>query len=278
REDDRMHTDYSLLRFVVAVTPILGFLGTVVHFGTALSGMSFDEMTERLPAVVAEMGMAFNTTTVALAAAMTAMCMMFICERVERGILQTVDRFIEREVVTRFEVKEQQIEPFLAVIQSVHEAALGGIATTLERQFEVWNSKIDGLFSRFDSHQDNATAAWQAALSNLQEQHEQYSLSREDHVIESLGLIDAAGGRHLAMIQEILERVSEFRGELTGLTNTLEIIARGEGKLVDLQSTLSDNIHALRQSGQIDEALHGLTAAIHLMTVRHHPVKLQDAA
>jgi biopolymer transport protein ExbB/TolQ len=38
-EDTTFHR-YSLIRFVVAVTPILGFLGTVVHFGTALSGLS----------------------------------------------------------------------------------------------------------------------------------------------------------------------------------------------------------------------------------------------
>ena len=39
RDADRTHANYTLIRFVVRVTPVLGFLGTVVHFGTALNGV-----------------------------------------------------------------------------------------------------------------------------------------------------------------------------------------------------------------------------------------------
>jgi biopolymer transport protein ExbB/TolQ len=82
QDEDALQANYMLVRFVSGVTPVLGFLGTVVHFGTALSGISFNEMAERLPEVVGEMGSAFNTTTVALAAAMTMLFSLFICERV----------------------------------------------------------------------------------------------------------------------------------------------------------------------------------------------------
>src|SRR5262249_55316933 len=83
QDGERTYSNYTLMRFLVAVTPVLGLVGTVVHFGTALSGISFDEMADRLPVVVGEMGTAFNTTTVALAAAITMMFSMFLCERTE---------------------------------------------------------------------------------------------------------------------------------------------------------------------------------------------------
>ncbi len=37
-----------------------------------------------------------------------------------------------------------------------------------------------------------------------------------------------------------------------------------------LAAVLADNLRVLRETQQIDEALHGLTAAIHLMTARHN--------
>ncbi len=86
QDEDAAHATYVLIRFVIGVTPVLGFLGTVIHFGTALSGISFDEMTEKLPTVVGEMGTAFNTTSVALVAAMTMMFSLFLCQRIERSI------------------------------------------------------------------------------------------------------------------------------------------------------------------------------------------------
>ncbi|HMO86135.1 MAG TPA: MotA/TolQ/ExbB proton channel family protein, partial [Lacipirellulaceae bacterium] len=73
RDADRSHADYTLLRFVVRVTPVLGFLGTVVHFGTALNGVNLENMTNQLGIVISEMGQASNTTTVALGAAMGMM-------------------------------------------------------------------------------------------------------------------------------------------------------------------------------------------------------------
>jgi hypothetical protein len=60
--------------------------------------------------------------------------------------------------------------------------------------------------------------------------------------------------------------------------NTLHSIARGEGKLVELQGVLTDNLRLLHETLQIDEALHALTAAIHLLTARQRPMGLQDSA
>jgi hypothetical protein len=46
-------------------------------------------------------------------------------------------------------------------------------------------------------------------------------------------------------------------------------IARGEGRLVELQQALADNLRLLHETHEIDKALHGLTAAIHLLTARN---------
>ena len=95
---------------------------------------------------------------------------------------------------------------------------------------------------------------------------------------DTLKLVDAGETRHLQTIQRMLDEAGAFREELAGFARILESIAAGEGKLADVQESLSENLFALQRSGQIDEALHGLTAAIHLLTVRHNPGGLGAAA
>src|SRR5262249_14552651 len=187
---DNTHANYTLMRFVIGVTPVLGFLGTVVHFGSALSGFSADEVTEKLPEIVSEMGQAFNTTTVALSAAMTMMFSLFICERLERSIDHSIDRFIERELLNRFEAKDPNIMPFLAAVQSANEAALQAIGTTLHRQIEVWTQTLDVLFQRFDERQQVEARGWESALDTLQRRQEAFDAGREERLRQMLSLVD----------------------------------------------------------------------------------------
>lgn len=268
-DDDNSHSSYSLIRFVSGVSPVLGFLGTVIHFGTALSGISFDDLVDRLPGVVSEMGSAFNTTTCALAAAMTMMFSLFVCERIERRIIHSIDRLIERELLNRFEIKDPSITPFLTVVQSANQEALQVIGSTLKGQVELWSRTLEALFQRFDQRQQHELHAWQGALDVLQQRHETYDASREERLRQSLALVDSKQEQHLAHIQSTLERAVSLRDDFSGLLKTLESLARGEGKLVETQAVLSDNLRVLRETQQIDEALHGLTAAIHLLTARH---------
>jgi biopolymer transport protein ExbB/TolQ len=278
QDEDATHASYMLIRFVIGVTPVLGFLGTVIHFGTALSGISFEEMTEKLPVVVGEMGTAFNTTTVALIAAMTMMFSLFLCQRIDRGIVHAIDRLVEHELLTRFEFKDPSIVPFLSAVQSANDEALQSIRTTLERQIDVWVQALDSVFQRFDDRQDRETQTWQVALEALRQRHEQYDSAREERLRQTLDLVESRQDQHFVQIEGLLERALTIREDFGSFAKTLEGIARGEGKLVELQSSLADNLRVLRETQQIDEALHGLTAAIHLLTARHQPAATAKAA
>jgi biopolymer transport protein ExbB/TolQ len=270
QEDDNAHSAYVLIRFVIGVTPVLGFLGTVVHFGTALSGIKFNEMSEKLPIVVGEMGTAFNTTTVALVAAMTMMFSLFLCQRIERSILHAIDRLVDRELLRRFEFKDPAITPFLSAVEAANEEALRAIDGTLQRQIDIWVAALDSVFQRFDSRQQREVENWQRALDVLQERHEAIDASREDRLRQSLAVVEASQQTQFAQIQAMLDRAVTFRDEFAAFTKTMDEIARGEGRLAELQGVLAENLHAIHETQQIDKALHGLTAAIHLMTARQY--------
>jgi biopolymer transport protein ExbB/TolQ len=278
QDEDALQANYMLVRFVSGVTPVLGFLGTVVHFGTALSGISFNEMAERLPEVVGEMGSAFNTTTVALAAAMTMLFSLFICERIERGVSRAIDRLVDRELLTRFEVKDPSILPFLSAVESANEAALRSISDHLHRQTEVFTQSLGALYQRFDERQEQELVSWKDALEVLRARHEAYDVTHEERLNRTLSLVETRQEGHMAQIQMLLERAASFREDIAGLMATLEGIARGEGKLVGLQAALTDNLRVLHETQQIDQALHGLTAAIHLLTARNRQSGPFDSA
>lgn len=278
QDADATHSSYMLIRFVIAVTPVLGFLGTVVHFGTALSGFSFEEMAERLPVIVGEMGAAFNTTTVALAAAMTTMFALFVCDRVEGSIGRSIDRLVERELLNRFEARDPNVVPFLALLQTANQEALGAISTTLERQIEVWSQTLGSLFERFDARQQQEAQHWHAALEVLQQRHEAYDAAREERMRQTIALLESRQDQHMDRIQTTLDRVAAFRGDFAVLAKTLDSLARGEGKLVELQAVLTDNLRVLHETQQFDDALHELTAAIHLLTGRYRLGGTRDAA
>ncbi|MFM9960108.1 MAG: MotA/TolQ/ExbB proton channel family protein [Planctomycetaceae bacterium] len=277
-DDENSHSSYGLIRFVAGVSPVLGFLGTVIHFGTALSGISFDDLVERLPGVVSEMGSAFNTTTCALAAAMTMMFALFVCERIERGIIHAIDRLIERELLNRFEIKDPSILPFLSVVESANQEALASIGATLKGQIDLWSRTLDELFQRFDQRQQHELQSWQSALNVLQQRHEAYDNHLEERLHQSLVMVDDKQAQHLLLIQKSVEKAVTVRDDFSGLARSLETIARGEGKLAETQAVLSDNLRILRETQQIDEALHGLTAAIHLLTTRHNLPGVRGAA
>lgn len=278
QDEDLSYSRYSLIRFVVAVTPILGFLGTVVHFGTALGGFSFDDVDEKLPLVIAEMGTAFNTTTVALGAAMVTMFAMFLCERLESSLIGRIDRLVERELLNRFEVKDANLTPFLVTLQTANRELHGAVEQALERQIEAWSGALDRLFSEFDKRQKAEEQRWQLLCTQLVEQHQTYDASRDERVRQMLALVEARHEKHLGQIQAILERAGAFSGDVSNLAKTLNQIGRGEGRLIELQSTLTENLRVLHETHQIDGALHGLTAAIHLLTVRNGNARLSDAA
>jgi hypothetical protein len=75
-----------------------------------------------------------------------------------------------------------------------------------------------------------------------------------------------------------LDHVSSLQADFARFVEALSGIAHGDGELIKLQSTLADNLQVLRETQQIDQALHGLTAAIHLLTARNSSASISRAA
>jgi hypothetical protein len=193
----------------------------------------------------------------------------FICEWIERGIVQSVDRQVRRDLLNRFEAKDANILPFLGVIKSANDEALAAIAANLQQQTVAWGHAFDGILERFDRRQSQDARAWTDALDVLNSRNEANDIVREERLRQLLDLIEARQDKFMGHIQATLEKAVSIGDNFDRLVESLDAVARGEGRLVELQAALADNLRVIHETQQIDDALHGLTGAIHLLTARH---------
>jgi hypothetical protein len=273
-DDEKTHNNYGLVRFICWVTPVLGFFGTVLHFGSALGGLSVDEIGERLPTVVGEMGTAFNTTTVALAAATTMMFSLFLCEKTEREMVRTVDRRTERELLNRFETADASMAPFLSAVEAASRTTLRTFDETVERQLAIWSGAFQDLQRQAEERHQALTQLWHQTMEALYKRFETNDAEREKKLMRVLETMELQRNEHRNAVHVTVEQVARLQSELAELAAAVTEMVHGKAEFVKLEASLADNLRLLRETGQLDQALHGLTAAIHLITARYQPSSL----
>jgi biopolymer transport protein ExbB/TolQ len=136
RSDEiRVDASYSLVRVFVWVVPTLGFIGTVIGIGSAVGGFSetleaassLDAMKESIGSVTSGLGVAFDTTLLALVMSIVIMFPANAVQRIEEGLLGAVDEYCSDHLVQRLE-DEASAEANGALIEALAErlvAAMG---------------------------------------------------------------------------------------------------------------------------------------------------------
>jgi MotA/TolQ/ExbB proton channel family len=115
RADDlRVDASYGLVRVFVWAVPTLGFIGTVIGIGAAVGGFSdtlaaassLESMKESIGAVTGGLGVAFDTTLLALVMSMLIMFPANAVQRIEEALLGRVDDYCTEHLVQRLEDEE----------------------------------------------------------------------------------------------------------------------------------------------------------------------------
>jgi len=90
-EADRMDSELSMVRYITWAIPSIGFIGTVRGIGDAL-GNAHEAVAGNIAAVTASLGVAFNSTFIAL---LISIVIMFLMHQItlmqERMVLETQD-------------------------------------------------------------------------------------------------------------------------------------------------------------------------------------------
>lgn len=115
QDESAMETSYALIQGFVWAIPVLGFIGTVLGLSDAIgqfSGVLGDagdigEITKALKGVTGGLATAFDTTLVALVAALVLQLLMTVLKKEEEEFLDAAMEFGIRNVVGRLRLAEK---------------------------------------------------------------------------------------------------------------------------------------------------------------------------
>lgn len=106
---------YNLLRYWLWLIPTLGFVGTVLGIGLALSaGADMPDISDKIALkewvveIISQLGVAFNTTLVALCVSALLMLFLHMVQEKEERALNVVGRFCLERLVNRLQMKANE--------------------------------------------------------------------------------------------------------------------------------------------------------------------------
>jgi biopolymer transport protein ExbB/TolQ len=261
-----LENSYALVRFITWAIPILGFLGTVLGITGAISGVTPEVLEKSLSTVTDGLAMAFDTTALALALTMLTMFLTFLTDRAEMNVVEAVDRYVDRQLAHRFErgASSPAGDATALVQQLVH------------RQVDAWTKALEEMERRHAAAEkvqmERLTGALDQALQRSLQAHGQRlaALEREslahctaflERMTSVAEAVEQTGhAQRLALVQ-VAERIAEQAEAMNQLQD-------GERHLLRLHEALNQNLAAIAASGTFEQALHSLTAAVHLLTAR----------
>jgi biopolymer transport protein ExbB/TolQ len=252
---------YALLRFITWAIPILGFLGTVLGITNAIKGVTPEVLEKSLSGVTDGLATAFDSTALALFLTMILMLCTSLVERLEQGILEKVDAYVDAELAHRFERSATEGGQFALALRQNTQVLLKATEQLVERQASLWSrslEKADVVWNETGQKQrQQLTTGLHEALENTLTRHTERLVQLEEKLVgRNQGLVQG-----MAQLAQALGKQSE----------TLAKLHEGEAHLLRLQETLNQNLAAIAGTGTFEEAVQSLTAAIHLLTTRVVP-------
>ena len=269
---------FALVRFITWAIPILGFLGTVLGITGAISGVTPDRLEHDLNSVTDGLALAFDATALALGLTMITMFLTYLVDRVEQNVLEAVDRYVTRQLAHRFERTSNEGSQVLEAVRANARVLMQTTEELVERQAQIWARTLGEVDrQRADAEErlgQRLTTALETALERTLQSHGQRLAALEEQVVQRGSSLLEQLTQVAAAVQEqqaIASRTAEGLGTLTAALAQLQ---QGEQQLIGLQETLTRNLDTLAGAGSFEQAVHSLTAAIHLLTARTAAVGL----
>jgi biopolymer transport protein ExbB/TolQ len=254
-----LEASYSLTRFITWAMPILGFLGTVLGITKAIANVSPDQLEKSLSTVTDGLALAFDATALALGLTMFVMFVTFLVERLEQSMLLAVDQFTEHELAHRFERTGAMGGELVELLRRQGQTLVQTTEQLVEKQAAVWAGALAeanrGRASLEADFRKQLAGALESALDKGLEVH-----------AKRLAELEKQAAGPMALLADKLAGLAKLADGLAAQTQALLRLQEGEKQLVRLQQDLQQNLATLADAGAFQQAVHSLTAAIHLLT------------
>jgi len=256
---------YALIRFITWAIPILGFLGTVLGITDAIANVTPEQLATSISGVTGGLAIAFDTTALALIFSMGVMFFGFVLDRGEQGVLQAVDSLAERELAHRFERQGTEGNALLGLVGKNAQLMLQSMEQLVQRQADVWARSLTALQSRLEQSERQQH---ERVLATLTQALDRSLKAHQDRLLELEKRFSVELGQGLVPLQEVSRQLAQTQHALAQQAALMQPLLDSEQQILRLQESLNQTLHGLASSGSFQEAVHSLTAAIHLLTAR----------
>ena len=269
READRIHDSYALFWVVIWAIPVLGFLGTVIGITLALANLSPTAIEDSLPLTIASLSIAFATTTQALLLAIVLMFAKYLIGQLEGPLFARIDRWMDDEMLGRFEQVASDAEGHLAAVRRMSETMIDASEHLVRRQTELWRAAIDVAHHRWNELTGQAEVSLGKALARALNE------SLKTHAQTLAAAESEAADRNQARWQEVQQSLLDNAEASTALQQAVneqvDILRRAveaTGQVAQLEETLNRNLNTLAGAKHFEQTVMSLAAAIHLLNAR----------
>jgi len=265
----RVQESYALARIVIWAIPVLGFLGTVIGITLAIAELSPDQLENSLPAVTKGLGVAFDTTALALALSIVLMFVKHFLEKQDARLLVAVDERVAHLLAGRFQQPNTTSDANVAAVRGMAETVVQATESLVQRQSELWRSTVEEAHQHW-SQLTNATGrelstALSAALGDALARHATVLTESEQHMAHENWQKWADVQKHLV---ECTRAMVEQQSELVHQGEVLRQVVEATGQIKRLEMALNDNLQSLAGAHHFEETVMSLAAAIQLLSAR----------
>ena len=269
RAADSVAGGYAVLNTILWAIPIVGFLGTVMGITLAIASITPEQLEGSLVDVTGNLAIAFDTTALSLGFSLVLGFASLVSRRTEDRTLTQLDRLTEAWVLPAFPDRVETIEPAPATgVDAVAEFA-AEVARHRERLAASLDSVVqeaqtalrDEASQRRQDVLDMQASQWEAANEQIAASVERWTNSLDDvlartgdRLVDGIGQSTSEAAATLAIATEQQKQWAEMLER----TSQLETI----------QASLDSQLRRSEFTAQLDDTLHQLTAAVHLMTSR----------
>ncbi len=174
RDTSASDSSYAIARVLIWAIPILGFIGTVMGLGQAVAGFAnflagaaeLSQIKEAIARVTIGLGMAFDTTLLALVLSVLLMFPLSAVQRKEEGLFVEIDNYLDDYLISRLPSPERQPIVIENLEDSI-EAAFRRYIPDPDRYEEVFTRSIERAAGVVEERFAALSKSYESALHDL---------------------------------------------------------------------------------------------------------------
>jgi biopolymer transport protein ExbB/TolQ len=258
---EQVHNSYGLVRTITWAVPILGFLGTVVGIAQAIENLDPAKLETSFGLVSQGLGVAFGTTALALGLSLVMVFMAYAVEKQERTLIADIEMKAINWLTSLFPSPEENESPLAAAEAEAARKLIVDTEALIQRQTELWERSIHRLRVQWTKTCEKQQVTLTESLTSGVEE----SLNSHRQLLASL----TSGWD--ARILDFSKALSAQADAQQRSMVEWQKLSGDQSQLMAIEKQLADSLQSAHAAAALNETLHSLNAAVHLLTARVRP-------